>query len=290
MIQKHALERYQLEELITDPEVLESLEPSYELLRSVLTFRGLMKGQVLEIARSIVKKVVGDLTERLAKQTKRKLSGRLNRQQPSQLKVLRNLNWKRTVRDNLKNYDLRRKQVVLGNLHFYSRVDRHLPWHIIMAVDCSGSMVDSVIHSAVMAGIFNGLPAVKVSLVAFDTSIVDLSGQVDDPTELLMSVQLGGGTDIGSAMTYCESLVSQPSRTIAILVSDFYEGGDPKRLLSSVARLRESGARVLGLAALDADAKPAYDESMAEHCVAAGAEVAAMTPEGLAEWIGNILS
>ena len=83
-----------------------------------------------------------------------------------------------------------------------------MPWHIIMAVDCSGSMMDSVIHSAVMAGIFKGLPAVRVSLVAFDTAVVDLTEQVDDPIEVLMSVQLGGGTDIAGALGYCETLVA----------------------------------------------------------------------------------
>lgn len=290
IIQQHALERYQMQELVTDPKVLEQLEPSYELLKSVLTFRGLMRGAVLDVAKEVVRTVVRDLTERLTKQTRQRLIGKLNRKRPSQLKVLRNLNWKRTIRDNLRYYDPAKQQLVLGKLHFFSRVDRHLPWHLIMAVDCSGSMIDSVIHSAVMASIFHHLPAVNVSLLAFDTSIVDLSDQVDDPTEVLMSVQLGGGTNIGGAIAYCESLVAQPSRTIVIFVTDFREGADPKRMLSVIARLKEGGVRVLGLAALDQEAKPSYDEAMAEACVAAGAEVAALTPEALTEWIGNILA
>jgi Mg-chelatase subunit ChlD len=165
-----------------------------------------------------------------------------------------------------------------------------MPWHIIMAVDCSGSMMDSVIYSAVMAGIFRGLPSVRISLVAFDTAIVDLSDQVEDPTELLMNVQLGGGTDIGGALNYCESLVQYPHRTIVVLVTDFCEGGPPGVMLGAIKRLREAGVRVLGLAALDSKAEPAYDRGMAEHCVALGAEVAALTPQRLAEWLAKVLS
>ena len=290
IIQRHALDRYGLTELVTDPEVLKKLEPSYELLKAVLSFKGMMSGDVLELARKIVREVIEDLRRRLAKDVRQALWGRLNKQRRSRLKVLRNLDWRRTIRDNLKNYDVRRKQMVLGALHFFSRVDHHMPWHIIMAVDCSGSMMDSVIHSAVMAGIFHGLPSLRVSLTAFDTAVVDLSESISDPTELLMSVQLGGGTDIGGALSYCETLVRTPTRTIVVLVTDFFEGGDPDRLLASIRRLCESGVKVLGLAALDAVAQPAYDHQMAERCVAVGAEVAALTPQRLAEWLGRILS
>jgi Mg-chelatase subunit ChlD len=290
IIERHALDRYGMTELVTDPDVLKKLEPSYELLKAVLSFKGMMEGEVLEVARNIVRQVVEELRRKLAKDVRQALWGRLNKQHRSRLKVLRNLDWQRTIRANLKNYDRRRKQIVLGALHFFSRVDRHLPWHIIMAVDCSGSMLDSVIYSAVMAGIFHGLPSVRVSLAAFDTAVVDLSDRIDDPTELLMSVQLGGGTDIAGALNYCETLVRSPTRTIVVLVTDFYEGGNPNDMLAAVKRLCESGAKVIGLAALDAVAQPSYDREMAERCVAAGAEVAALTPQRLAQWLGRILS
>lgn len=290
VIQRHALDRYGMTELVTDAEVLKKLEPSFELLKAVLTFKGMMRGEVLEIARRIVRQVVEDLRRKLAKEIRQALWGKLNKQRRSRFKILRNLDWRRTIKANLKNYDPERKQIVLGALHFFSRVDRHMPWHIIMAVDCSGSMMESVIHSAVMAGIFKGLPALRVSLTAFDTAVVDLSDQIDDPTELLMSVQLGGGTDIAGAMAYCETLVRTPTRTIVVLVTDFFEGGDPRALVGTVRRLCEAGVRVIGLAALDATAMPSYDHDLAERCVAAGADVAALTPQRLAQWLGTILS
>jgi Mg-chelatase subunit ChlD len=290
VIERHALERYGMTELVTDPGVLKTLEPNYELLKAVLTFRHRMRGPVLKIARGIVRKVIEDLRQKLAREIRMRLWGQLNRQRRSRLKIARNLDWQRTIRANLKHYDREQSRLVIESIYFSSRVERHMPWHIIMAVDCSGSMMDSVIYSAVMAGIFKGLPSLRVSLVAFDTAVVDLSEQVDDPTELLMSVQLGGGTNIAGALGYCETLVQHPHKTIVILVTDFCEGGAASALLAAIKRLLESGARVLGLAALDAKAEPAYDRQMAEQCVAAGAEVAALTPLRLAEWLAKVLS
>ncbi len=290
VVERHALDRYGMTELVTDREVLERLEPNYELLKAVLTFRGMMHGEVLEAARRVVRHVVEDLRRRLAKEVKQALWGRLNRQRRSLLKVAKNLDVRRTIRANLKHFDVRRKRLVLNELFFSSRIQHHMPWHIIMAVDCSGSMLDSVIHSAVMAGIFKGLPAVHTSLVAFDTEIIDLTELASDPVEVLMSVQLGGGTDIGKALAYCESLVRQPSRTVVICVTDFYEGAAASNMLATIKRLRETGARVLGLAALDEKAQPVYDRELAARCVDMGAEIAALTPLRLAEWLAKVLS
>jgi Mg-chelatase subunit ChlD len=289
IIEKHALERYGMTELVTDPEVLKKLEPNYELLKNVLTFKGMMKGEVLEVARAIIRRVVEDLKRRLASEIRRVLWGKLSRQHRSNLKVAKNLDIRRTIRDNLKNFDPKRKQILLQRLHFFSRVQQHSPWHIIIAIDCSGSMVDSVIYSAVMAGIFKRLPSMRVSLVAFDTSVIDMSDEIDDPAELLMSVQLGGGTNIGGALGYCQTLVNHPNKTMLVLVTDFFEGGTPGTMLTAIHQLRESGVRVLGLAALDEKSEPVYDREMAQRCVDAGAEVAALTPQRLAEWIGRIL-
>ncbi len=175
ILERHALDRYGMTELVTDEEVLKTLEPNYELLKAVLAFRHLMSPKVLEVARGIVRQVVEELRRKLAREVRPVLWGRLNRQRRTRLKVARNLDVHRTIRDNLKHYDVDRKQIIVRSLHFFARVEHHMPWHVIMAVDCSGSMTDSVIHSAVMAGIFKALPTVRVSLVAFDTSVIDLS-------------------------------------------------------------------------------------------------------------------
>jgi Mg-chelatase subunit ChlD len=290
IIEKHALDCYGLTELVTDPETLGRLEPSVDLLKMVLSFRGRMQGRVLNEARRLIRKVVEDLRRRLENQVRNALFGRLNRFQHSPLKVAQNLDWRNTIRRNLKHFDPERRLLSLREVLFFARVERRIPWTIILCIDQSGSMATSVIYSAVMAGILAGLPLVKAKLVVFDTSVVDLSDRVDDPVEVLMSVQLGGGTDIGQALTYCEQLIENPHRTVLVLVSDFCEGASPVRLLSGCKRLREAGVKLLGLASLDVQATPAYDRQMAERLAALGMEIAALTPEQLAQWLAKKIS
>ncbi|HWB61606.1 MAG TPA: VWA domain-containing protein [Chthoniobacteraceae bacterium] len=289
VIEKHALDRYNLTELVTDKETLSKLEPNMDLLRLLLTFRGHLKGDVLVEARRIIRHVVEELKQRFATDVRRALSGKVNRFRRSPIKVAQNFDWRSTIRRNLKNYDATRKQLMVDELLFFSRIQRRLPWQVILCIDQSGSMSSSVIHSAVMAGILAGLPMLKVSLVVFDTSVVDLTGYVDDPVEVLMNVQLGGGTDIGQAVAYCEGLVENPRRSVVVLISDFCEGAPPRKLIQSCARLRESGVKLLGLAALDETANPVYDIKMAERLAAAGMDIAALTPKQLAEWLAKVL-
>lgn len=290
VIEKHALDRYGLKELVTDPEILSRLEPSFDLLKMLLTFRGYLKGEVLNEARRIIRTVVEEIKQRLAPEIRRAFSGPTNRFRHSNVKIARNLNCLGTIRKNLKNYDTRRKQLAVDQVLFFSKVKRRLPWRIILCVDQSGSMTSSVIYTAVMAGILSGLPLIDVKLVVFDTSVVNLSGHVEDPVEILMSVQLGGGTNIGQALRYCEQLVEDPHRTIMVLISDFCEGAGPAQMLASCVRFTEAGVRLLGLAALDETANPSYDVRMAEMLAAAGMDIAALTPKHFAEWLAKVIS
>ncbi|KAF0178491.1 MAG: VWA containing CoxE family protein [Limisphaerales bacterium] len=290
VIEKHALDRYGLTELVTDKETLEKLEPNMDLLKTLLTFRGHLQGEVLQTARRIIRQVVEELKRKLEAEVRRALAGRLNRFRHSPQKAAQNFDWRGTVRRNLKHFDPQRRQLILQEPRFFARNTRQLPWQVILCVDQSGSMADSVIHSAVMAGILAGLPLIRVKLVVFDTSIVDLSDHVEDPVEVLMSVQLGGGTDIGKALAYCEQLVENPHRTVVVLVSDFCEGASPAVLLNTCRRIRESGAKLLGLASLDQTATPIYDRAMADKLAEAGMEIAALTPKHLAEWLAKIVN
>jgi Mg-chelatase subunit ChlD len=290
VIEKHALDRYGLTELVTDPEILRRLEPNFDLLKMLLTFRGHLKGEVLNEARRIIRRVVEEIKQRLAAEVRRAFSGRRNRFRHSNLKMAQNLDWRGTIRKNLKNFDINRKQIAVEQVLFFSRIQRRLPWRIILCVDQSGSMAGSVIYSAVMAGILSGLPLIDVKLVVFDTSVVDLSNHVDDPVELLMSVQLGGGTNIGQAMQYCEQLVEDPHRSIVVLISDFCEGATPAKLVGCCRRFCEGGVKLLGLAALDENANPSYDVQMAEMLAAAGMDIAALTPKHFAEWLARAIS
>ncbi len=288
-IQSHALDRYEMHGLLRDPKVLDSLEPNGDLLKSLIAFKGQADAAVQEKIREVARKVVEDIVRRLRPKVARVLAGTPNRFRRSQFKAMQNFDWRATIRENLKNYDSERQAIIADRLRFYSRMRRRLPWTIILCVDQSGSMLDSVIYSAVMAAILAGLPSLKLHLVVFDTSVVDLTEHVEDPVEVLMSVQLGGGTDIGQAMGYCEQLVTQPSRTICVLVSDFEEGAPVGRLVTSVRRLAEARVTLFGLAALDPEAAPVYDRGVAEKLAAAGMRIAALTPDKFADWIGEVI-
>ncbi|HWG47348.1 MAG TPA: VWA domain-containing protein [Gemmataceae bacterium] len=289
-ITQHALDRYGMTELVQDAATLASLEPSTELLGAVLALKNQMSGAVVAEARRLIARVVEEIKRKLEQEIKNALMGRLNRFRHSQYKVARNFDARDTIRRNLKHWDPQRGKLVVEDPRFFNRIKRHMPWEVILCVDQSGSMANSVIHSAVMAGILAGLPMVRVRLVIFDTSVVDLSEHVSDPVEVLMSVQLGGGTNIGQAVRYCEQLVSQPRRTVLVLVTDFCEGADPRTLIATCKRLREAGVKLLGLAALDADANAFYDAQLAGRLAAEGMQIAALTPTQLANWLADVMN
>ncbi len=287
-IEKDALERYQLEEMVTNAELLGRVQPSQTLLKAVLRTRHLMNQEVLAAARHLVRRVVEQLMERLAREVRQPFVGAVDRRQRSHIKMAQNFDVRTTLRRNLRHYDPDAKKLYLETPYFYSRVRRQIHrWQLIILVDESGSMLDSVIHSAVSAAIFWGIKSLRTHLCLFDTSVVDVTADCTDPVETLMKVQLGGGTDIGQAMAYAASLVDNPRRTIVVLITDFYEGAPVQRLLGVTKQLVESGVTVLGLAALDDRAEPSYDRALAERMVALGAHVGAMTPGELAEWVAG---
>jgi Mg-chelatase subunit ChlD len=287
-LEKDALERYHLEEMVTNPDLLARVQPSPTLLKAVLRTKHLMNQAVLEMARELVRKVVEQLMEKLARSVQSPFLGSINRQQRSYLKVAKNFDPRTTVRRNLRNYNPNRQQLVIETPYFNSRIRRQADkWQMIILVDESGSMLDSVIHSAVTAAIFFGVKSLKTHLCLFDTAVVDVTADCTDPVEALMKVQLGGGTDIGGALSYAATLVENPRRTIVILITDFYEGAPIDRLLSVTQQLVESGVHLLGLAALDEQANPNYDRDLAQQMVNLGAQVGAMTPGELAAWVAE---
>ena len=289
VLQRHALDRYQLTELLQDREVLEKLEPNQALLETVLSLKHLMKGRVLDTARRIVDKVVRELMEKMEQEVRTSSLGKLDRSSRSPVRSIRNLDFKRTIRENLSHFDAANNRLMLEKLHFNGRIRRYNPWRVILCVDESGSMLGSVIHSAVMAGIFSKMPMLDTKLVIFDTAVVDLSGYVEDPVQALMSIQLGGGTDIAGALRYCEGLITMPHRTMVVLVSDLCEGGARKDLYGVCRDIIESGAKLIALTALDENAAPAYDRVVGKALAGMGAWVGAMTPAKLADFMANVM-
>ncbi len=288
VLERHALEEFNMTELLTDKEILESMKPDMQLLKSVLQLKHLMKGEVLETAKKIASSVADELRSKLENAFKQALTGRLDRSQSSPVHSARNLDIKKTIRRNLKNYDNERGELILKDIYFSSRVKRYNTKTVIIAIDESGSMVGSVIYSAVMAQIISKLPFAEVKLVIFDTSVVDLTGEAEDPAQVLMSVQLGGGTDIGRALAYCETLISTPHDTCVLCVTDLFEGGSESRLINTSKNIIQSGAKLDFLTALDEEANPSYDKTLGHKLADLGAFVGALTPDMLGDHIGRL--
>lgn len=287
-LEQDAIDRYQITEVVTDPKVLERVQPNEALLQAVLRTKHLMNPEVLAMARRLVAEVVRQLMERLAREIRRAFGGTLDRRRRSPFRSARNLDFRGTLRQNLRRYDREQRRICIERPLFHARTRRHTEkWQIILLVDQSGSMLGSTIHAAITAACLWGLPGMRTHLVAFDTEVVDLSDDMSDPVETLMKVQLGGGTDICKAVQYGRDLIDAPRRAIVVIISDFYEGASPDQLVREVAALCAQGTQVLGLGALDEQAHPALDREMAQRLVNAGAQIGVMTPGQLAAWIAE---
>lgn len=289
-MQNHALERYQLTDILKDADNVRALEPNPQTAKALLSLRGKLNQDTKDAVRELINKVVADILQKIRPKFMQSLSGRRNRFAHSPIKQSQNFDYKKTIAYNLKNHQPDTKQLIIERTFFNSRVQRHFDWEIILCVDQSGSMSDSIMYASVCASILAGLPSVKTHLVVFDTQVVDLSHLADDPVEVLLTIQLGGGTLIGQAIDYCAAKITSPRRSVLIVISDFEEGGSLSHLYRSVSRLNEQGTKLLGLAALDDQASPIYDTQVASELTARGMHVGAMTPDHLATWLGDVMN
>ncbi|MBB1527543.1 VWA domain-containing protein [Pectobacterium carotovorum subsp. carotovorum] len=288
-MQSQAIERYEISHLFNDPQALQAMEPTPALAKALLSLRGRMNEETREAVRDIIRKVVDEILRTLRPTFTNALTGRRNRFRRSPVASSQNFDWRATIAANLKHFDREKNRLVIETPHFNSRMQRHMPWDVILCVDQSASMSSSVMYAAVCASILATLPAVRVSLIVFDTQVVDLSHLAHDPVDVLMTVQLGGGTNIAKAMQYCEQQVQNPKRTIVTLISDFEEGGALNRLLSCVQRMHSQQITLLGLAALDDAAQPVYDTAIGQKLADRGMHVAALTPEHFAQWLAEVM-
>src|SRR6516225_8797756 len=273
VMQKELVRRRGIAEIMEKPELLDKIEPNVELVKTLLTHRELLNPKTRILARKIIDKVVQELKRKMQVQVEQAITGALRKDRHSPRKVYRNLDLKTTIRRNLQNFDTESGKLLVDQLFFYAAERKQRPWHIIVTVDQSGSMLDSAIFSAIMASIFAELPSIKTSLVLFDTEVVDLSDQVGQPVDVLLSIQLGGGTDITKALQYAQQLIREPARSIVVLITDFYEGRDERDLVRQVHALSQAGVRMIGLGALGYDARPEYNKTTARKLRKVGMDI-----------------
>ena len=289
VMERELTKRRGIDKLLDSPELLEKVEPNVELAKTIMTHRDLLTPKTRILARKIIEKVVEELKKKMQVQVEDAIVGAIRRDRHSPRKVFRNLDLTTTIRRNLVNYDRDRRRLLVDRVFYYAAERRKRPWHIIVSVDQSGSMLDSAIFSTIMASIFYELPSVRTSLFLFDTEIADLSDMVGQPVDVLLKVQLGGGTDIAQAVSYADEITQEPAKTIVVLITDFYEGGSQYALVDKIGEMAQAGVRMIGLAALGYDARPDYCSATAKKCRKAGMDILVCTPEKLAECMAKII-
>lgn len=279
IIQRDALERLNLQQLLLEPELLAVVQPDVKLVATLLSLSQVIPAHTKETARLVVRKVVDELLRRLEEPMRAAITGALNRAVRNTRPRLAEIDWQRTIKLNLKHYQPDYKTIIAETLVGYGRKAKRSQRDIILSIDQSGSMAASVVYSSIFAAVMASLPTVTTRLVVFDTTVVDLTEQLSDPVDVLFGVQLGGGTDINQAVAYCQQLIREPRNTIMVLISDLYEGGVDTKLLKRAAELVQNGVQFIVLLALSDEGRPSYDEVLAAKLAALGVPSFACTPD-----------
>ncbi|MFI5566984.1 DUF5682 family protein [Streptomyces sp. NPDC051740] len=266
----------------------DSVRPSVDLLRTVLRHAGGLPEARLAALRPLVRRLVDALTRQLATRLRPALHGTAL-PRPSR-RPGGGLDLPRTLRANLAT--ARRApdgtvRVIPEHPVFRTRARRAADWRLILVTDVSGSMEASTVWAALTASVLAGVPTLSTHFLAFSTEVIDLTGHVDDPLSLLLEVSVGGGTHIAAGLRHARELVTVPSRTLVVVVSDFEEGYPLGGLLAEVRALVGAGCHVLGCASLDDTGRPRYSTGVAGRLVEAGMPVAALSPLELARWVGE---
>ena len=279
VMQADAMDRLGLSQLLLEPELLESVQPDISMVSTLIGLGRVIPEHSKATARAVVRAVTDELEERLRSRTIQSVNGALNRAARSRRPKFADVDWNKTIAANLKHYLPEYKSVVPERLVGYARRTTQVERQIILCIDQSGSMAESIVYSSVFGAVLASLRSVATKLVVFDTEVVDLTDELEDPVDVLFGVQLGGGTDINRALAYCQGLISQPNETILVLISDLYEGGIAEEMLRRASSIVGSGATMIALLALSDSGRPSFDAEHAAALAGIGVPAFACTPD-----------
>ncbi len=289
IVQSDAIERKGMKELLYEPEVLKDMAPDISMACTLLTLKNQVPERSREAVRSYIESIVEDINKRMSGELQKAITAALNKKNHSPRGNAASIDFHYTIRRNLKNFNTQLETIIPERIYFYEQQSKTNKWHIILDIDQSGSMGQSIIYSTIMGCILAKMAAFKTRVVAFDTSIVDLTELYDDPVDMLYGIQLGGGTDIHKSLCYCEQFVENPKQTLMFLISDLDEYGNRGGMLNKLQFLKESGVTVICLLAISDDGSPYYDKTVAAKLASYGIPCFACTPERLPELLERAL-
>jgi hypothetical protein len=289
VMQQDALKRLNLTQMLFEKEMLENVEPDVHLVATLMTLSKVIPDKTKDTARMVVRKVVEELLRKLMQPTQQAIVGSLNRSVRNRRPRHNEINWHATILKNLKHYQPDYKTVIPETRIGYGR-KRNALKDVVLCIDQSGSMGTSVVYSGIFGSVMASIPAIKTKMVVFDTAVADLTEELTDPVELLFGVQLGGGTDINAALTYCKQIITKPTDTVLVLITDLYEGGNEAEMRKRAVELVSAGVQVVVLLALNDDGAPAYDHQNAQFLSNLGVPVFACSPDKFPDLMATALS
>ncbi|GAA2121353.1 VWA domain-containing protein [Actinomadura alba] len=236
--------RMQLREVLADPVLARQLTPSMSLIEQLLRDKSNLSGVALANAKSLIRRYVDEIAEVLRTQVQQTSTGTIDRSVPPK-RVFRNLDLERTIWKNLTNWSPEDERLYVDRLFYRHTAKRTTPARLIVVVDQSGSMVDSMVNCTILASIFAGLPKVDVHLIAYDTRAIDLTPWVQDPFEVLLRTNLGGGNDGPVAMAMARPKITDPRNTVMVWISDFYEFDRSRPLFDGIKAVHGSGVKFI---------------------------------------------
>ncbi len=290
IMQRDAIERLDLKQLLLEPELLQSVEPDIHMVTLLVELNSMLPDETRATARQVIAKVLADIEARLVDQTRQAVRGALARSARTRRPRPGDIDWDHTIAANLQHWLPEYRTLVPERLIGHGRRQRSLAKDVVIAVDQSGSMADSVVYASLFGGVLAQLPALRTQFVAFDTTVTDLTSYLHDPVEVLFGVQLGGGTDIANALGYCQQLIERPRHSVLFLVTDLFEGGNVDTMQRRVAEIIASGVHVVVLLALSDEGAPAHDHVQAAALTALGATVMATTPNEFPQVLADALA
>jgi len=280
IMQKDAMERLDIKRFLLEPEMLEQIEPDVHLVSTLLSLNKVIPDKTKETARLVVRKVVEELEHKLAQQLVQAVRGSINKATRNYRPRNTEIDWQRTIRANLKNYQPELRTIIAERLVGYGHKHKTSKLRdIVLCVDQSGSMATSVVYSSIFGAVLASINAINTRMVVYDTAVVDLTEDLQDPVDLLFGTQLGGGNDTPRALTYCQQIISRPAQTILVLITDLYEGSLSQQMLQKAAEIVRSGTQMICLLALDDRGKPSFEHHNAARMVQLGIPTFACTPD-----------
>lgn len=289
VMQKDALKRLNLTQMLFEKEMLENVEADVHLVATLMTLSRVIPDKTKDTARQVVRKVVDELIKKLANPTQQAIVGSLNRSARNRRPRHNEINWHATIQKNLKHYQPGYKTIIPETRIGYGRKRTSLK-DVVLCLDQSGSMGTSVVYSGIFGSVMASIPAIKTKMIVFDTAVADLTEELTDPVELLFGVQLGGGTDINAALTYCKQIITRPLDTVLVLITDLYEGGDQEGMRKRATELVAAGVQFIVLLALNDDGAPMYDHGNAQFFSNLGIPVFACSPDKFPDLMAAALS